>query len=1275
MGAENIEGVGIGVSLFDGASTLETLRAVRAEMVAIAQLSGRGAVGGENIYGPSQRDLAQREQNYKAEENIEREHIARMARIRAEANRPIGRSDVDVLAQRKLRDAEQRSQVAARVRQIEQENAQKQAQLEERIAAEAIQRRARIEAYKQVPGFGSGPQGTQLTQQRALFQQYRNDPARDTLTNQYRQQFAEETVASREYVRDKVRLIQSQYNEELLAEKAARDKFRAEMKALRSEEDFGTLREQNIARRQLKSQLTPEYIEANSRSDVLQSLNNEPVHLNARRGSGGPTVSGYDPATSLPSNTREYAAWAAFQKSGGKGAGGSGGGPPAEEEEEGGPGGGGGGRTGRGLVGRFIAYQALYQITFELIKYTEASIQAARATIEQGNALRYATEAGNGNLEANRALASQLQIYGFNVSQSSQVVAQASRATFRHPEQTAQLAEIATNIAASRGGGLQNATKVIEDIQEGRDRTYREYFNTTPEDIYKQEARRVIGQRSSGDQLNGIYSVGQKRDYKTEEQQISAYVSKLTEEEKEQLRLNFALSQSYRFQGDAIDRLGTLAGKLDLVSAAFFNASANVGAFITDIRPVKDLLDQVAGAGPSKFGAPILAQSGPRNTITDADVINFGADSSTSSRAGALHVISKVVGAIANNITPLNSAVNAYRSGQAFVNNEQGISDTEYDRIVAENIAKTQQVKQRNILRQEGQLGFRNVVPGQGDPGRYFSYEQLRNQGVSPADINKNYVEDVRPKVDDRTQAFLDYKQKRESLESNIAADKARGYDNIDAKNKLSSLEAQRTASILAGPGEEDYRIAAQKREDERKAAEQKQKDKEIEQRASALTKLREFKQGSFRVVDETAQRITGPDNPYVKVLADQYTAAQRMHEQWGFLGKDIEAYELKLEQAALNKSINKLEFSSYTTGTNLLGQAAKETAERNGPGLSRNESSYLNIQEAIINRAREIPKLWEQAAAVLGNSTTQLTQAQQIAGRLALINQAFGVTGPRLHNLYGQDITPDGTRRNVYGQSLGGTFDIEPRRNVYGQSLEDPSNTIAFATAGVGQSKEVQRAVQKSYADNLLDVFKGLSPAEIRKSGYQDVYLGALRSQGGSLQNNVLEAREKAEYGAQEDARLKAQLAQDEQFRQSQLAKGRPADDVRTEADRLLLARTEGVNPKDLTFDQYKGRQDALRRQAQDDFNKEKEAKEATQLGIDLQAGMLEAINNLRDAIIKGDMGVTITVNNDTDARIDQNALKDATPDSRTTKALPLNTDKLGANALKRYERFGKRE
>lgn len=437
------------------------------------------------------------------------------------------------------------------------------------------------------------------------------------------------------------------------------------------------------------------------------------------------------------------------------------------------------------------------------------------------------------------------------------------------------------------------------------------------------------------------------------------------------------------------------------------------------------------------------------------------------------------------------------------------------------------------------------------------------------------------------------------------------------------------------------YRTDAEERNRVRKeqdeairVREEIQKERFVQRQLGALDRVSDIERRTFDFVGAKASSITGPNNQYTEVLAEQITLADRMKKEWGFLGDAFVDYATTIEQSNIRRVLTQLDFDGYARGTNLQRQARLEARDRNDPrNLSTAEQDFLDIQSALVDKALELPRIWKEAGDAVRFA---LSPTQQIENSLRLVSQAFGGRAPGRFNVFGQDISNrDGNQYNAYGQLIGSNLDIPLRKNVYGQILEDPAIAELFQSVGAGLGDRARTQSRQLFASSVIDLFSDFSQEEIDRSGYRDVLTQAYRERG---KNNtgIQDAVLKAEYNAIEDTRLREQLARDEQFRQQQLASGGDATDVRTAADALLLARTEGVNPRDLDFDTFKARQDALRRQAEDEFNSRQKAEKAVQEGIAVQKAMAAELQAIKDAIISGNVSMIVQVANDTEARVE---------------------------------------
>lgn len=474
------------------------------------------------------------------------------------------------------------------------------------------------------------------------------------------------------------------------------------------------------------------------------------------------------------------------------------------------------------------------------------------------------------------------------------------------------------------------------------------------------------------------------------------------------------------------------------------------------------------------------------------------------------------------------------------------------------------------------------------------------------------------------------------------------------------------TEGLLLGPEfrkvQDEARANFERSNQARKEQEQRDRQETINQQSNALSKLRDTAEGSFRLVGDTAKLLAGDENPYVQVLSEQITLGERMARTWGHLGEKVVEYQTKLEQLGLNRQLNALQYQTYTSASNLQGQINQGELDRQQPGLNTREKLYLDVQSAIVDRAVEIPKLWAQAAEILGRPVSQIRQLQ---GTIRELQVGLGI-GARPINEQGRiQGFSAGPQTTQFVDPTTGQLSIQTldagHRNDYKQYAESQ----AFFN---NLSPEAQKETRKLYAENALQVFSQYTPQQIRRAGLTGAYVQALRIKAGGLDQNIADARKRAELQAQSDDNLRNQLAADESFRQEQIRKGFDPIDVGREADRLTLSRFQGIPDKDLTAQQFEQKQQALRREVERTVSKEDEAKQAVQQGLDYQDAILETIDDIRTAIVGGNLSMLIQVQNDTQARIDQGLLQEA-----NSGRYNVNLDQ-GATKTSPYQRMQER-
>jgi hypothetical protein len=466
--------------------------------------------------------------------------------------------------------------------------------------------------------------------------------------------------------------------------------------------------------------------------------------------------------------------------------------------------------------------------------------------------------------------------------------------------------------------------------------------------------------------------------------------------------------------------------------------------------------------------------------------------------------------------------------------------------------------------------------------------------------------------------------------------------------------------------------------------------------------------------VYDVANIKTGGSNPYVKVYADMATLAERVQQTFGHLPDAINQYEIELEKIAINTEKIGLRFQTFSNIQSIKGRSADEQATRDVlPGLSRRDSEYLDIQSAIVNKALELPKLWKTAADALGQHVSPLTQLTKSIREVQIASGVGAVAGPDFTGVpfYGTDRV-FATKPGEQDQINRGKLLLTPQGGglIQGFSAGERTSTMkgpdgkpitfsldqgarddyaAYDVAQLRRSKlspDVQSRSDQLYADAVLQITSEYTPEQIRKAGFGRTVAQAAGIKAKSLDEQINDARAKAEYGAISDAQLQKDLVEQDKFRaiqtqqiladpklnaeQKQLA----IRQIGAEADKLLLARTDNIAPKDLTYNQFKSRQEAQAREANREAAKEGEAQKAVTEGQEFQKNLLDAVTTLRDAVISGDLKALIQIQNDTQARIDQEFLEEATGN---TGKVPLDQSKVkrgtfGKSLQQRYSNKG---
>jgi hypothetical protein len=395
-----------------------------------------------------------------------------------------------------------------------------------------------------------------------------------------------------------------------------------------------------------------------------------------------------------------------------------------------------------------------------------------------------------------------------------------------------------------------------------------------------------------------------------------------------------------------------------------------------------------------------------------------------------------------------------------------------------------------------------------------------------------------------------------------------------------------------------------------------------LNRQGSALAKLREFVASSYKVGEQVASSIA-PENPYVKIFTDGASAAQRMQQEWGHLGDETVKYFTTLENKRIGLARLTLDFENLGRAQQSSGQAARERATRElSPDLNRRESGAEGIARAGVDAAINIPRLQRDLAAFRGGG-------------------------------------------------LGTSYLFDPSRLARAQ-LDDINRVAGPLRFGEGVGQNGRRAIDRITNEATVNILRQLPIDEVRNNPrFRGAYIGAVEGQIREQRFGVRDAINRAAITAREDDILNQQIRQADVLRQEALKRGDDPTQVGRAFDRLLLARTEGINPNDLSPEQFELRNAAQRREAERITNQETEARDAVKQGLEYQAELVEIARELRSGILSGDGGLLIRVENDTAARIDAEDLRDVSNGMTPRGGLPTRTSQPPArNSGSRYGR-----
>lgn len=987
------------------------------------------------------------------------------------------------------------------------------------------------------------------------------------------------------------------------------------------------------------------------------------------------------------------------------------------------------------IVRNMAIRAAIFYSLYSLKKFTTDSIEAARIAGQTERQLEATARQSGVTLRDALSIGEQIRT---NADLSRQEAQAVTSGTIRFAKRAGtQGQESAFNraiadIAAQRG--IENAK-----LGDAVDKLFRgegveEILGRDPNQLFRQYAQRKFEARPD---LSSLFVGKERADLRPMNQQIAEYVTHLSDAEKAQIIWNETLRTGNEAVGEAARRHASLEGRIDAAKAKWEDLHVAFGNFVLLLRPVNDLLGSIAGRlGSLDTDKLRLIASGSRGQITPHDVAAYteGRAQSSATRTntfwegygGAIEAGSEVAGlsylagrGVAGKDATITKTVQLGLK-RIFTGMERAITKTvefaggeiessgltlgggaglttgivaafgllvvgitaqwrrqaeqALARAEAYAVAEGARVGQLNQARAKGQTRY--FVAGVNHPGGdEYTQEEWRTRFTQAQRLqlirDNRAMEVIGPPAP--TQDEQDWQRRAEKV----------GLPGYQSATDRATIEKAERA-------QDDFwnRIHT-------KEAEERQQL--IDAQSAALARIREFVAGSFRVVEEVAAQSAAPDNPFVKLFTDGATAAQRMQQQWGFLGKATAQYFTELELGAVKLRITDERFRSLAASQAARDKAEAEEAERRySPDLTRYEQAAEKQAQAGARAAVELPQLLQRFRETLSPQT------------------ALG-------------LTPELARRQIYerGQNIfdnqgrlirgAGVSQAEAERRVQqrvGQqqgalALQQLQNLEPVLNFGRGLDRQGQRAINNVVGDAVLGLLEKVPPEVLRRSPrLSSAFAFGIRTKAAELQGQVEDEAARARLLQLERQRLLRDVSETTELRkreetgvygeaikagrgtmfqgqfvgQLSAQERRRLNRIGQVSDDALIRITDRLSPRELGADLFGARNEAIRRDSERQAQMQNDALNAALMaakflgGENGEGGLLGVANQIRDAVVGGSYSVAIQVTNDTQARIDQEALTEANSGVPAPLKSSNRTASPYSSSFARYGRGGRR-
>lgn len=340
--------------------------------------------------------------------------------------------------------------------------------------------------------------------------------------------------------------------------------------------------------------------------------------------------------------------------------------------------------------------------------------------------------------------------------------------------------------------------------------------------------------------------------------------------------------------------------------------------------------------------------------------------------------------------------------------------------------------------------------------------------------------------------------------------------------------------------------------------------DKYAKVALGALKTARDAAEKNFSLL---ADRATGGNNPYVKILVDAEERAKDLAKTFGVLGEKVVSEMRKTEDAYTKQKLLALDLDQALKAAALRREAS---SLENFKGISGAEQRQLDVLDKQISAANSIPEL--------------LAKAEAIAKGLIDIQKG--------------QLDKEGNPTNESGQLLRElALDFEQINRATYEGLRDLRGGGGRAEDRVNQA--------------LVDFFNELAPefqAKIASGegglGQQRVFADAFRGVADSAKRAIEEEVAKAAVADRAVQAVQDDIAKIEEARRAGLGS--------READARLLATTGELAPGEMSADIRQARIEALRREA----DAESTARETATKALETSTAATEKLTASIDAL-----------------------------------------------------------